>query len=300
MISIILCTKNSNALTNLKKNIQETIGVQFELIVIEDAKGKIGICKAYNQGTLKSKYDIICFMHDDIYFNSLNWGKIICSILSDLSIGIIGVAGCCIKTKTPSGWAIYGAHHFRRYRLNQSSKLHNKPDYKCYNPYNERLSNVVTLDGLWMCMRKTVWQKNPFDEQTFKGFHFYDLDICLKVYQHHRICVTYDILIEHRSMGNYHSREWLDNSLKFYYKWKQQLPVSTTFINYNEIKKIEYTANLNFTRQLLAFNYNLDIILKFVAKSYILNVFSRKNFKLLINLFKSILVRMKLNMHNGI
>lgn len=73
MISIIICSKNKDLLKDVSANIELTIGVPYEIIAIENNKGEFGICKAYNDGASKAKYDIFCFMHEDISFETQNW-----------------------------------------------------------------------------------------------------------------------------------------------------------------------------------------------------------------------------------
>ena len=52
-----------------------------------------------------SKGEYLCFMHDDIFIHTKNWGlELLKTFESDNEIGLIGVAGSKIKTKMPSGW----------------------------------------------------------------------------------------------------------------------------------------------------------------------------------------------------
>ncbi len=79
--------------TYLKENIRATIGVAFEIIPIINSGGRIGICEAYNIGARRSKFGMLCFMHEDVRMHTMSWGKIVSRILQDKSIGLLGVAG---------------------------------------------------------------------------------------------------------------------------------------------------------------------------------------------------------------
>lgn len=105
MISIIICSRTSVISDNLLDNILLTIGADHELIVIDNSENKYSIFEAYNIGINKSKGEIVCFIHDDINFLTLNWGGILIEIFNEnKKVGLIGVAGAKSKTKMPSAW----------------------------------------------------------------------------------------------------------------------------------------------------------------------------------------------------
>ena len=65
----------------------------------------------------------------------------------------------------------------------------------------ERLP-VVLLDGVFLAMRKDLFDAVKFDE-TLAGFHGYDFDISAQaVIAGYNNYVVYDILLEHFSEGN--------------------------------------------------------------------------------------------------
>ncbi len=224
MLSIIICSANKELLRQVTKNVERTVGIPFEVVAIENSDGRYGICEAYNAGASQSKYDVLCFMHEDILFHTENWGQNVINTLADLSIGLIGVAGGQAKTRIPEPWWI-PAYDFNRIHLIQSFPNGSPSVKELVNPYKEPISDVVTVDGVWFCCRKEIWQQNRFDSETFKEFHFYDLDFAMQVFQAgHRVCVVYDVLIEHISPGSI-NRSWVENAVKFSKKWRKKLPV---------------------------------------------------------------------------
>jgi len=105
MISIIICSRKSIIDVRLSENLNDTIGCEYELIIIDNSENKYSIFEAYNLGIQRSTGNYLCFIHDDILFHTLVWGNVIKSIFqSDLNIGLIGVAGAKLKTKMPSGY----------------------------------------------------------------------------------------------------------------------------------------------------------------------------------------------------
>lgn len=218
MISIIVSSYKPDLFKQFEKNVEETIGVKYEIIKI-DNPGRMGLCEAYNIGCIKAQYEYICFCHEDIIYHTSNWGKILISIFNeDLNIGIIGIAGSSYKTWVPSGWT-YDYYHSHAIKQNYIQTNGGKLRYLCDNPYKENKSEVSTVDGAWLCTKKYIAEKYKFDQNLFNGYHCYDLDFCLTVGKDYKIIVTYDISIEHLSLGSF-DKKWLIETLKLHKKWK--------------------------------------------------------------------------------
>lgn len=95
MLSCVICSRGVDISTEQKINIAQTIGVDYELIVIDNSNNTYTIFSAYNEGGCRAKEDILCFMHDDIVFHSKNWGLIVREqYLNNSYLGIVGVIGC--------------------------------------------------------------------------------------------------------------------------------------------------------------------------------------------------------------
>lgn len=221
MISIVLSSKSNNLLQQIKSNISHTIGVEHEIIVIENSGGEMGIAKAYNLGAAAAQYSIICFCHEDILFHTNSWGNNVVKHLNDSTISLLGVLGNSLKTQMPSG--VY-SNIQELNRVNQLQRFADNSLKRYYNnPYNEPHSKVSILDGLFLCCRKDDWKKTPFDEQGLKRFHGYDVDFSLSQQANGDVVVVYDIDIEHLSFGG-NSKDWIDAQFFVSAKWKHTLP----------------------------------------------------------------------------
>ena len=76
MLSIIVCSVNPEAAERLQKNIAATVGtVPYEIITFDNRTVGYGICKVYNLCTEKSRYDNLCFVHEDVQFDTIGWGE---------------------------------------------------------------------------------------------------------------------------------------------------------------------------------------------------------------------------------
>jgi GT2 family glycosyltransferase len=198
----------------LYENIVYTIGVPFELVVIDNSENKYSIFEAYNEGIKKASYNFLCFMHEDVWYHSQDWGKSIIKHLSISNIGLIGLAGAYYLLSIPSTW-----FKAKPYVKNLIQK-----DFKHYSIKEDK--EVICVDGFWFCSRKDIFQQVAFDEKIFSGFHFYDLDISMQIHEKgYSIQVISDVTIEHFSGGSL-DRQWLDSAYIFYNKWKKQLPAS--------------------------------------------------------------------------
>jgi len=258
MISIIICSVNPVDLQLVRKNIEKTVGVPFELIAFDNRTTKWGICKVYNQGIHQAKYDMLCFMHEDIEIQTTNWGEKIMHIFNaHPEIGIAGVAGGGYKALAPSGWYCleFENPHISFQNIIQGYKSSDRDDVHAYhNPYNESLADVVCVDGVWLCVRKSIAQRTMFDEKLLTGFHGYDIDFCLGVFGRERIVVTYDILMRHSSEGNF-NKAWLDEILKVHKKWNAYLPLTTSKVSETEIYFTEKRALKKVIEQMREWKY---------------------------------------------
>ena len=75
MLSLIICSRTPKISEELEKNIADTIGCEYELVVIDNSLNKYSIFSAYNEGVKRSIGDILCFMHEDILYKTINWGQ---------------------------------------------------------------------------------------------------------------------------------------------------------------------------------------------------------------------------------
>lgn len=244
MISIIICNRGEKINQELKDNIKSTIGnIDYEIVCINNEKDQYNIFQAYNIGVKKSKYPYLCFMHDDVRYHTKNWGDNVINHFLDQQVGMLGVAGPTYLSKIPGIWwginsALNPTNSTRQYNID-TDRFNPKDQHTTYNnPYKEKQSEVVALDGLFFCVRKSLFDTIKFDE-AYGGFHFYDMDISLQVLRlNYKLLCVYDILVEHISVSNL-SAEWVKSSRTFYYKWAGMLPVQSYPFKRVVIKKME-------------------------------------------------------------
>ena len=276
MISIIICSRDTAVLQQVSQSVQVTIGVPYEIIAIDNSAGRYGICEAYNLGAAQSQYDILCFMHEDIEFRTDGWGKLVNHTLRDNSIGIVGVTGGRWLLNAPGTWWSCGTKYLTSNIFDHSpSKGYSQHTYS--NPEGKLLVDVAAVDGLWLCTRKEVWQKYPFDSKNFPGFHFYDVDFCATIIREYRICVTVEITVAHFSLGSYND-SWFTYADVFYQKHRKYLPLGELALSPLKNQQKEYEACKIFMLQLIDKKFNPKTIYKYFLRCVLAKPFSRDTF----------------------
>lgn len=273
MLSLIICTRDPQALAAVSQSVAQTIGTSYEIIAIDNSQGKYGICEAYNVGAAQAQYELLCFMHEDIRFHTIGWGKVVADILADPTIGVLGVTGGRYQVAVPAAWWGCGLELCRENVLNVFPDGHKEMDLR--NPDAETLADMAVVDGLWMCSRKEVWQRYPFDSKIFTEFHFYDVDYCTEIYhQGLRVCVTFDLLIEHHSRGSVNT-SWLHNALKYEHKRRGQLPFGPAKLSAAEARRLEIAPLQEFINRLLGAGFSNQLILGYLRRCIVFDPLNR-------------------------
>lgn len=250
MISIITCSRNQTITQALDKNIEETVGIPHELIIIDNSKNQYSsLASAYNEGVRKSQNAILCFMHDDIVYHTKGWGEVILSHFQDNKVGMIGVGGARYLSDIPSIWWA-GGHKY----INSPNGIicHNSIDtnrenmkesvYNIVNPENSIATDVAILDGLWFCVRKEIFEFVHFDDHYYDGFHFYDLDLSMQINKlNFELRSIFNIKLEHISASKL-DKKWLENCFKFHRKWHSDLPISSRRLPFKQKIIIDYES----------------------------------------------------------
>jgi len=242
MLSIIICHRKKELLSAIKANIEKTIGISYELIVIDNSENKYSILSAYNEGVKKAKYDFLCFSHEDIIFHTKDWGKNVIAHFANPEVGMIGVAGGLAQSEIPSAW--WYNDYFAKSVNNVLLPSNDKNDKKLYHYKPDFITDkteVVVVDGVWFCIRRSLFDKISFDEKTFKGFHLYDMDISMQVSQHSEVFVINDILLQHFSNGKI-TQSYYEDLISFTEKWKPYLPIQNDKVQDGYMKIYEWHA----------------------------------------------------------
>lgn len=279
MLSIIVCSVKPERLSLFERNVKETVGVPYEIILYDNRVHKKGICEVYNTSAHNAKYDYLCFVHEDVSFETKGWGQKLITFAGETEkCGVVGFAGATMKTSHCSGWMVKDTYN--RCSLKQGCS-HDLWKANMSVPYEK----VVVLDGFFLFCSKQIWGKCPFDSTTFRKFHLYDLDFSLQAfiagYQNY-VCGEIDVI--HKSSGTYNI-EWIAETLKFHKKWEKHLPVSICRMSSKEIYKVENKASYKFIGRLIKVGIPHHFIINYFMerlKEYPLSFY---NIRLLVKMF---------------
>jgi hypothetical protein len=169
---------------------------------------KHDVFTGYNAGAAQSGADVLVFLHHDIRLlaSAMALQRPL-ELLRDPSTGFIGVCGAVRLNAFGTWWGdlpqpqvMAGCRGFVGY-----------PDA---NPFSMNFfswpggasvfGQVLVVDGVFlMCHRRTFEKLGGFDDKTFKGFHFYDIDMTLRAHLAGLRNYVAPIPLFHASKGNY-------------------------------------------------------------------------------------------------
>jgi GT2 family glycosyltransferase len=223
-ISVVVCSCLPVEDNRHSRNIARTIGCEYEYIRIDNTNGYLGISAAYNQGAKQAKGELIVFVHEDVFFMEPGWGSTLLQKLgADPELGLIGVAGTQYLSGHSAFWPQAGRPFIRGRVIHEIEAS----DKFFMTIYHREMADaeVVAVDGLFMAIRASLFEHIQFDAHTFDRFDLYDMDICMQIGRTHKLLVTWDILLKHRSDGRYKDcwREYADLFLE---KYRSELPRS--------------------------------------------------------------------------
>ncbi|MBI4847605.1 MAG: glycosyltransferase [Nitrospirae bacterium] len=176
----------------------------------------LGVAKALNIGAKAAKYDVLCFMHNDLFVFREGWAGAIHNFIANTANA--GVAG------------LYGAKTLRKDgSFRGRTIVHAKKD----SPAIKRpFEKVAVVDGLLMAMSKTVFEKTGGFHEDFR-MHYYDKDISMRAVKVRLDNYVLNISFEH-ACGTTRAQIKADDSIrdeaqeKFIEIWKHSLPVDVS------------------------------------------------------------------------
>lgn len=217
--------------TNTDPNVEESIFRKYNDAVINL------INKTDNP--LQAK-DVVCFCHEDVkILDPFFVPKVELAFEERDDIGLCGVVGAT-ELGDSGAWWHNKTENMRGHIIQQHGEQNNHLIKGMVGFFDD----LAVIDGLCFFVRGSLFMDGMrFDDKTFDGFDFYDIDICISVLEKGFKIGCADILLQHRSIGDVTSKKgWYQSRDKFLSKWKAKditFPITQkTFINDN-IKSVE-------------------------------------------------------------
>jgi tetratricopeptide (TPR) repeat protein len=196
-VSIVVCSIDPERLRKFRERMARHLeGREHEIIVIGDARS---LCDGYRRGWERARHPIVVFSHDDFHILSERPFDAIESALAGADI--VGLAGSTLAAGPAVLWA--GHPHIHGW-ITHPAPDGNGLETAVISLASGTIAGMQALDGVFLAMHREVPGRVGFDEETFDGFHFYDLDFTLRAARAgFRLCVTTDIVAIHESRGNF-------------------------------------------------------------------------------------------------
>jgi hypothetical protein len=255
--------------------LKKSSGIHKIQVIEKVNNGDNSLSQVYNEIIDESNYDIIVLCHDDIYFDTNNWGKKLLKNFQNNDFGIIGLAGTTNIPVSGRWWEdmskmsgiVNHEHDGRKWESKYSNSLINS------------LQEVCLVDGVFISINKKKIN-NKFNESV-KGFHFYDVYFSVENHLSGvKIGVTHDVRLTHKSIGQTNEK-WEKNRVEFVEKFKDILPINLIpNIDYNQIKYDKPKKHYNLVLQTTS---DLKLTEKFINNIKSIGVFEDVNFILISN-----------------
>jgi glycosyltransferase involved in cell wall biosynthesis len=200
--------------------LKKSSGISNPEIIPVENNGQFSLTEVYNKILKDSKNDIVILCHDDIYFDSKNWGqKILNHFKRNSDYGVLGLAGSTQLPSSAKWWEDFSKMRGIVNHEHEGKKWESK-----YSPsLGNQIDDAVLVDGLFIVINKNNI-KQTFNEEI-KGFHFYDVDFSFRNFiDDVKIGVMYDVRVTHKSIGET-NEQWEKNREVFAEKYKDMLPV---------------------------------------------------------------------------
>lgn len=226
-VESILLTSNPKTKEDIDRLKNEEIAVVDVFLNIEN---KYTLTEFGNKMIEESKndYDYLILMHSDVYLSLYEFVKRLAD--SNRKYNVVGVAGTkkLNISQSPLTW-FTGSHRFPDDRYGRI--IHECGELLAESFFNKNKhadvsdTEVLTIDGLLMCLdKKTMQSENVRFDTTFT-YDFYDLDFCLNVQTNTELKIgVFVIQTIHKSLGkSVLTEEYLIPERKFRMKYQKFL-----------------------------------------------------------------------------
>jgi hypothetical protein len=220
-ILFISATRGDKSNISFLKSITKVPGAEYE--IIENNTEKLSV--VYNRAIEKhmDDYDIICFIHDDVFIDDLRIAKKLEKAVRENNYDVIGLAGGINPIiKSPALWHLMCDRHNLR-----GAVAHPFDKGSIFmTSFGNTPCEVDLIDNLFMAFRTKLFKINKnfrFDETNPCHTHFTDLDISLQAKKYSYKIGIWPIWVIHASPGlrNYEDIVFQNGQKWFLEKWSK-------------------------------------------------------------------------------
>lgn len=193
-LTVVTCSVVEGKLARCRAALHASLAPGFEHLEIRAPRS---LAEAYNGALARARGEAVLFIHDDVEVLSPGLDALLARALARADV--VGVAGTRRLAGPTLGWA--GQREMRGWLVHGSSASATW-DFSALALRAGLDAGMQALDGCFIAARTAAARATGFDAATFDGFHFYDLDFCLRA-QRAGLAVAVDtgILVAHASRG---------------------------------------------------------------------------------------------------
>jgi len=164
---------------------------------VHDARS---LAEGYNRAAARASGDVLVFSHDDIELETRDFASRMLAHLDRYDgIGVAGASRVVGPRWGQAGQRFVHGHVLHVPPPGRAGVLLMAAGFQA--PVCE---DIRVLDGVFIAVRRHVWETQRFDADTYDGFHLYDLDFTWRASgAGARLAVPSDLLLLHRSTGRY-------------------------------------------------------------------------------------------------
>jgi hypothetical protein len=196
--SVLVCSIDPVRFRNVTASYHRRFaGFPLEIIGIHDARS---LADGYNRAAAQATGDLLVFSHDDIELVTPDFAQRLFAHL-DRYDGV-GVAGA--SQVVGPRWGDAGQRAMHGHVLHPSPP--GRPGALLMAAGFQRpvCDGIRVLDGVFVAVRRHVWETHRFDADRYDGFHLYDLDFTWRASgAGARLAVATDLVLFHASLGRY-------------------------------------------------------------------------------------------------
>jgi hypothetical protein len=195
-LTVVVCSIDAEKYERCTARYRTLLGNRdIEIFGIHDARS---LASAYNWAARRATGTLVAFSHDDVEVLSPDFARALERAATVLDV--VGVAGT--SRLVDAYWPRAGHPYLHGWVIKPG------PGSACtVNVYG--IDGPVTgglqgLDGMFIAAKPEVVARVPFDEDTFDGFHGYDVDFTFRAHREgFRVGTSAELAMIHASSGGY-------------------------------------------------------------------------------------------------
>ncbi len=197
-ISAVICSIDRRKFAAVTASYRQRFaGHSLQIIGVHDATS---LAEGYNRAAAKATGDLLVFSHDDIELVTTDFAARLVAHLERYDG--VGVAGASLITGPR--WGHAGQRHIHGHILHPPPPKRAGALLMGSGFQQPVCEGIRGLDGVFIAVRRHVWETHRFDADRYDGFHLYDLDFTWRASgAGARFAVPLDLTLFHHSAGRY-------------------------------------------------------------------------------------------------